>query len=838
MSDEISEIKYVDFEISVRHEAGDEYVVRAKSGRGKAEIRFANPFNEDKRKIVRSTLTAAALRSSSAKSKMRGAAAPEVREMKDFGALLFQEAVNGPVREFYQKCQSQADREGAGMRLRLTLDQSVEDLPWEFLCLNDDFMALNPRSPVVRYIEGAAACSLVKVEYPLRVLVVIAKPSDEVPLDTDAEKESITAALKPLTDQGVVHLSFIEGNNTWGKLMDALLPNRTNILHFIGHGDFDETNNEGVLIMADEDGKTLRVDSERLRVLVQGRSRLALILLNSCLGTLGGDAQPFSSVAAGLVKSGIPAVIAMQFEISDDAAREISETFYTSLSLNMPVDAALTEARRRIFLSNRNSLEWATPILFMQVKDGQLFEFKGARPRTASTTQPVKPAFETNAAKRYAEGEAAMERGDWAAAVIAYRGAMVYVPNYRDAGEKLSICASRSNAATLFAKAKQALAAKNYGHALRGLNEAINLDPTLDVAELRETAECGEKYQRAITELLRKNRAAGIDLLREVAGVRADFADAAQRLEDLAAGGDGLLGQSPQADAMVPSEAQGTPGEPAGWKDRWNQFSTWFTATPEVEYQIPPGAEPAEPANEKDLFDKSRELWKGWFGARNPSGPLPETPQPKPGPPQTRPVPPPVQTRPAPPPVQTRPAPPPVQTRPAPPPVQTRPAPPPVTPAPSKPKPPSTPDPNTRKPSDPVERPQARVLESRIYQTMLVPRFVADTISQYFLSQRCESQILERGGVWISQGKKDAPRQKANQGLAATIVIERSGPRLRVSIGGGAWIGQSSPITAGADVPASLITGPIGMGNQETLINILWGIVEGLVMRSNGCRVA
>jgi tetratricopeptide (TPR) repeat protein len=341
-------------------------------------------------------------------------------------------------------------------------------------------------------------------------------------VDWIAEKDSITAALKPLTDQGVVHLTFIEGNNTWKKLMDALLPNRTHILHFIGHGTFDEKNNEGVLIMADEDGKTELVDSERLRVLVQGRSRLALIVLNSCLGTLGGDAQPFSSVAAGLVKSGIPAVIAMQFEISDEAAREISETFYTSLSLNMPVDAALTEARRRIFLSNRNSLEWATPILYMQVPDGQLFEFKGSRPRTDSVAQSVKPAFETNAAKRYAEGEDAMARGDWAAAVVAYRGAMVYVPNYRDVGEKLSICASRSNAATLLGKAQTSISMKHYGPALQALNEAAKLDPTLDVDQLRETAECGEKYQQAIAELHRGHRNAGIDLLREAAGRQPD----------------------------------------------------------------------------------------------------------------------------------------------------------------------------------------------------------------------------------------------------------------------------------------------------------------------------
>lgn len=808
MSDESSEITYLDFEISVQQEEGDQYVVRAKSGKGKAEIRFTNPFNEDKRKVIRSALTAAALRSTSVKrkTKMRGAAAPEVREMKDFGALLFQEAVSGPVRDFYQKCQAQADRDRAGMRLRLTLDQSVDDLPWEFLVLNDDFMALNPRSPVVRYIAGAASCSLVKVEFPLRLLIVIAKPSDEVPLDTDAEKDSITAALKPLTDEGVVHLTFIEGNNTWKKLMDALLPNRTHILHFIGHGTFDEKNNEGVLIMADEDGKTELVDSERLRVLVQGRSRLALIVLNSCLGTQGGDAQPFSSVAAGLVKSGIPAVIAMQFEISDEAAREISETFYTSLSLNMPVDAALTEARRSIFLSNRNSLEWATPILYMQVPNGQLFEFKGSRPRSASVAHSVKLPFEANAAKRYAEGEDAMEHGDWAAAVSAYRGAMVYVPNYRDAGEKLSICASRSNAATLLGKAQTSISLKHYGPALQALNQAAKLDPTLDVDQLRETAECGEKYQQAIAELHRGHRIAGVDLLREVAGRQPDFEDAAERLEDLAAGGNGLLGQPAQPNAMVPIESEGTTEEAAGWKDRFRQFGTWFTATPEVRYYQPASRTESD-ANEKDVFEKGREFWNGWF-AKDSSEPRPEITRKEP-------------------------------VTPVVPPAQKQAAPPPVTRAPTQPASQPVPPGKTQPPRGPevTQTPTHHVLESRIYQTGLIPKFVVDAISQYFLSQGCESQTLKKGDAWITQGKKRESRQTADTGLAATIVIERSFPKLRVSIGGGEWIEQGGHVAAG-EPAASLFTGPIGMGHQETLIDILWGIVERFVAQSGGRRIA
>lgn len=587
MSDQSDEIKYLDFELSIDREAGDEYVVRAKSGQGKAEVRFTNPFNEDKRKIVKSLLTAAALRSVALtrQVKMRSATAPEVREMKTFGSLLFQESVSGAVKDFYQKCQSQADQDRCGIRLRLALDESVDDLPWEFLCLNDDFVALNPKSPVVRYIEGTAPCSLVKVEYPLRVLVVIAKPSDEIPLDTDAEKKSIDDALRPLTEQGLVELDYIEGNDTWEKLMDALLPNRTHILHFIGHGAFDEKNGEGVLIMADADGKTMVLDSERLRVLVQGKSRLALIVLNSCLGTQAGDAQPFSSVAAGLVKSGIPAVIAMQFEISDVAARAIAETFYTSLALNMPVDAALTEARRRIFLSDRNSLEWATPILYMQVPDGQLFEFKGPRPQTKPPAPIEEDTFTLGAAQRYQEGKAAIARGDWAGAVTAFRGAMVYVPNYRDAAEQLSFCANRANTTGLKSRAEALVNAKDYDGALELVNQLEKLDSNEDVTVLKRTIECGQKYQRAVFELQRGNEQAGAELLRDVIRQQPGFADAGNRLEDLASGGNGLLGGQPMAANTLATRSPqketqskfGMPELQAGWT-RLNQ---WWNSQPE-----------------------------------------------------------------------------------------------------------------------------------------------------------------------------------------------------------------------------------------------------------------
>src|SRR5262249_52094338 len=84
---------------------------------------------------------------------------------------------------------------------------------------------------------------------------------------------------------------------------------------------------------------------------------------------------PFVGVSAALVERGISAVIGMQFEITDSAATVFSGEFYAALVDGLPVDSALTEARRAVFFQP-NWSEWATPVLFMRVSDGRLFDVR------------------------------------------------------------------------------------------------------------------------------------------------------------------------------------------------------------------------------------------------------------------------------------------------------------------------------------------------------------------------------------------------------------------------------------------------------------------------------
>jgi hypothetical protein len=76
-----------------------------------------------------------------------------------------------------------------------------------------------------------------------------------------------------------------------------------------------------------------------------------------------------------LVQQGESAVIAMQFEISDPAAKAFAEElYYCLIDRRYPIDAAVAEAR--IAMLDVNQIEFATPVLFLRPGFVDLFNFK------------------------------------------------------------------------------------------------------------------------------------------------------------------------------------------------------------------------------------------------------------------------------------------------------------------------------------------------------------------------------------------------------------------------------------------------------------------------------
>ena len=211
-----------------------------------------------------------------------------------------------------------------------------------------------------------------KVTLPLRILAMISSPTDCLQLDVEREWKLLCEALADLERDGKVILERLE-NAALQTLDRRLLRNEYHVLHFVGHGAFDRRIDAGVLILEDTDRRHRWMTGADLGIHLGDQPTLRLAVLNACEGARGSREDPFAGVAQSLVQQGLPAVIAMQFEITDQAAIAFSGGFYAALANGYPVDAALAQARKAIHAAGQG-LEWGTPVLYLRARDGVVFE--------------------------------------------------------------------------------------------------------------------------------------------------------------------------------------------------------------------------------------------------------------------------------------------------------------------------------------------------------------------------------------------------------------------------------------------------------------------------------
>ncbi|MFP5264097.1 MAG: CHAT domain-containing protein [Blastocatellia bacterium] len=289
---------------------------------------------------------------------------------EDFGGRLFDAVFKDEIYACLLVSLEEARDQDKGLRILLRL-RDVPDLaalPWEYLYNpNLGFLSCSPDTPVVRYLELPKRVRPLTIKLPLRVLVMISSPGDYPRLDVDKEWAKLSESFADLRRQGLVELELLE-EATESRLQEHLRRKVYHVFHFIGHGGYDKDTGDGFLILEDEENRGRRINGQRLAALLRNRSALRLVLLNACDGARASLSDPFGGTAQSLVRAGIPAVIAMQFEISDRAAIAFANEFYKALADYCPVDTALGYAR--IAMSES---EWGTPALYMRSHDGCLF---------------------------------------------------------------------------------------------------------------------------------------------------------------------------------------------------------------------------------------------------------------------------------------------------------------------------------------------------------------------------------------------------------------------------------------------------------------------------------
>ncbi|MEE1788773.1 CHAT domain-containing protein [Streptomyces sp. SP17BM10] len=357
-------------------EAGDSWVVSCSSRSGEAHESVPAPYTTDQLRIVLLEVERSLMRSCSPVVTRR--ASLMERAVRDFGENLSGAVLAKKIGFQFDRCRSAALSDGAPMRVLIrTYGPNVSRIPWEYIVdpARDDYLAL--RVPIVRNPDLMDPVPPLEVTLPLRVLGVSAGPADLPVLDSHAERDRIAKALQGVHSKNVdVHWL---PSGRWSDLARAVRSGEWHVLHCVCHGGFDSEQNEGFIELVGDDGRARQVYASDFERLVAESRTLRLIVLNACESAVCGADDVFSGTAANLLRAGVPAVVAMQYEITDQAAIVFASEFYERIAEGIPVDRAVTLTREDVKM-RMGSLEWATPVLFLASDKARVFTVPGGGP--------------------------------------------------------------------------------------------------------------------------------------------------------------------------------------------------------------------------------------------------------------------------------------------------------------------------------------------------------------------------------------------------------------------------------------------------------------------------
>jgi CHAT domain-containing protein len=378
-------IQYEDFSIKIEPQREDSYpVIVLRSPAGEDRSSFRLHFDPDDLGDLLVDLGQTVRNSSQRPTREAAPGATRTRPQQ-IGDQLFNALFAGPVRSLLDQSLGMIRERQKGLRIKLHIDPEdaslarLASLPWELMYRKEtrDFLNLSRYTPILRYLDVQVPYVPLVLEPPLRILIVISDPVDYARLNLEHERDQIE---RTWAKQENVEVSFLE-TPTIAALQEQLEREPFHALHYMGHGGFDQRSGSGVLLLEDDRRYGIPVDGRTLGVLLRDVPTLRLVFLNACETarvTKQVGLDPFAGVAAAIVMAGVPAVVAMQFPISDVAAIRFAGRFYPLLALGEPVDYAVAESRRAIRVAESDTMEWATPVLFMRAPDGQIFDVSAA----------------------------------------------------------------------------------------------------------------------------------------------------------------------------------------------------------------------------------------------------------------------------------------------------------------------------------------------------------------------------------------------------------------------------------------------------------------------------
>lgn len=298
---------------------------------------------------------------------------PSEAQLAQFGRDLFELLVQGSVARIYQRLPPKSH-----IRLQIYSNRAdLQALPWEFLVQPGTPPGPNSLRSVVRVVPtiGVESPAPKSLSGGLRMLFVYAEPGDQAGVSWADIRDTIQDEFE-VRAPAAFTMDIVEGASP-AALFNALQAEAYDVLHFAGHGQVSQGVGE-LLFVNRKTNKSVPLSASRLGTLLRD-SELRLVVLSACSSSAGDFARDFAVVSKTLVESGMPAVVANQFPITNSIAATFAGAFYGELLRTGDVDRAATKGRVLLDLEPRLGggaarFEWGIPTVYRHAGAARILE--------------------------------------------------------------------------------------------------------------------------------------------------------------------------------------------------------------------------------------------------------------------------------------------------------------------------------------------------------------------------------------------------------------------------------------------------------------------------------
>jgi hypothetical protein len=298
------------------------------------------------------------------------------REIRVFGSCLHRCLFPPRLWNWIESLIKERRDQGGLVRLELVFPSSgdfarLSAVPWEYLYRPDDgtsngyFLATDKAIVLSRYIPSQAGVPRDEVLIR-RVLFLVSNPTD---LEGVKDEDILAKAQQMCEDKGWDHRTT--SNPTIADVEAQMRPNdgwSPDLVHIIGHGEFNVEKGEATLALVKPDGEAGWVTDRTLSSALTRGVAPQVVILQSCeLGAADLSAS-FAGMAPQLVRNGVSCVVAMQYPIEVDVANRLSAEIYDSLYEGTDLDVAVQEARWKISrIADESALyQLGVPVIYRQ----------------------------------------------------------------------------------------------------------------------------------------------------------------------------------------------------------------------------------------------------------------------------------------------------------------------------------------------------------------------------------------------------------------------------------------------------------------------------------------